>query len=113
MKVVYVAGPFRGKDHFQIHQNICRAEILALEVWRLGVACICPHLNTAHFQDAAPDEIWLRGDLEILKRCDAALMTSDWQKSSGATAEKMFAEANGIPVFYSLDELRAWMWENP
>lgn len=109
MKVVYVAGPFRGPSHWAIAENIRNAERLALEVWRAGAACICPHLNTAHFQDAAPDHVWLDGDLELLARCDAVLMTPDWQRSTGARAEHDFAKDRGIAVLYDVDGLKAFL----
>lgn len=107
--VVYVAGPFRGPDSWAIECNIRRAETLALEVWRLGAAAICPHTNTRFYQGAAPDAVWLDGDLAILAKCDAVLLTPDWQRSSGARAEVDFARARGIPVFETLDELRLWL----
>ena len=109
MKVVYVAGPFRGPSAWAIEQNIRRAEELALEVWRLGAACVCPHTNTRFYQGAAPDEVWLQGDLEILARCDAILMTDDWEKSSGARAEHDFASSRKLIVLYTLDELSAYL----
>lgn len=110
MKVGYVAGPFRGKDHWEIAENIRNAERLALEVWRLGgAAVICPHANTAHYQDAAPDHIWLDGDLEMLARCDFVIMTPDWRRSKGATAEHDFAVERGIPVFFDLPTLEQWL----
>lgn len=109
MRVVYVAGPFRGPNSWEIEQNIRRAETLALEVWRMGAAVLCPHTNTRFFQGAADDAIWLDGDLELLKRCDAILMTPDWQRSSGARAEEEFARVCGVKVFYSLDVLRQWL----
>ena len=109
MKVIYIAGPFRGPNAWEIEQNIRRAETLALEVWKLGAAAICPHANTRFFQNAAPDKVWLDGDLEILKRCDAILMTDDWEKSEGAKAEYTFAKKNGIPVFYSVEFLKIWL----
>ena len=108
MTVVYVAGPFRGPSAWDIEQNIRRAEELALEVWRAGMACLCPHTNTRFFQNAAPDHVWLDGDLELLARCDAVLMTPNWHRSAGASAEREHALSRGIPVFYSLDELVAW-----
>lgn len=108
IKVIYIAGPFRGNSHYEIHQNIFRAEALALEVWRAGHAAICPHLNTAHFHGAADDSVWLEGDLEIMKRCDAVLMTPDWKRSAGATDERAQALAAGMPVFESLAELAAF-----
>lgn len=109
MKVVYVAGPYRAPDNWQIEQNIRRAETLALEVWRLGAACICPHTNTRFYQGAAPDDVWLEGDLEILKRCDAILMTPDWRNSAGARGEHSFAIDHNIRVFYELDALADWL----
>lgn len=109
MRLVYVAGPFRGKSHWEIAENIRNAERLALEVWRAGAAALCPHANTAHYQDAAPDHLWLNGDLEMLARCDAMLMTPDWQRSSGARAEHEFALKNGIQVLYTIDALKVWL----
>jgi len=105
MKVVYVAGPFRGKSSWDMEQNIRRAETLALEVWRAGFACICPHTNTRFYQGAAPDQVWLDGDLEMLRRCDAVLMTPDWGRSTGATAERNLAIDAGIRVCYNLPDL--------
>ena len=106
---MYVAGPFRGPSHWAIAENIRNAERLALEVWRRGAAAICPHANTAHFQDAAPDHVWLDGDLELLKRCDAVLLTPDWERSNGACAEKATAEAARIPVLFSVADLEAFL----
>jgi hypothetical protein len=109
MKVVYVAGPFRGPNSWEIEENIRRAERLALEVWRLGAAALCPHTNTRFFQGAAEDSVWLDGDLELLYRCDAILMTPDWRRSSGATAEHDFAVKHRKVVFYDMDTLKDWL----
>jgi len=109
MKVVYVAGPFRGPDSWAIENNIRRAETLALEVWRSGAAAVCPHTNTRFYQGAAPDKVWLEGDLAILSRCDAILMTPDWERSSGARAERDYAVELGIKVFDNIEGLRAWI----
>jgi hypothetical protein len=108
MKLVYVAGPFRGPNHWAIAQNIRRAEELSLEVWRIGCAAICPHLNTAHYQGVLPDDVWLHGDLEILERCDAMLVVPNWQNSKGTQGEIHHADTLGIPVFYSVGDLIAW-----
>ena len=108
MKVVYIAGPFRGPDAWTIECNIRRAETLALEVWRAGFAVICPHTNTRFFHEAAPDSVWLEGDIEILHRCDAVLVTPDWAMSQGAMAEVAIAQKAEIPVFHSVENLIAW-----
>lgn len=115
--VVYVAGPFRcasqympgQQDCWGIQQNIMTAMAVSLDVWRMGGAALCPHANTAFFQNAAADDVWLDGDLALLAKCDAAIMTPDWQRSSGARAEHAFAIERGIPTFYDTDTLRLWI----
>lgn len=109
MKIVYVAGPFRGKNAWVVENNIRRAEALALEVWKLGAACICPHTNTRFFDGAAPDNVFLDGDLAIVLKCSAVLMTPDWGYSRGATAEHDYAKLWRIPIFYELAELAKWL----
>ena len=109
MKVVYVAGPFRGKSHWDIAENIRTAERLALQVWKSGMVAICPHLNTAHFQDELPDMTWLNGDLELLLRSDAMILTENWKQSAGAEAERNFAFDHKIPVFTSILDLQVWL----
>lgn len=109
MKLVYVAGPFRGPNTWEVEQNIRRAEILALDVWRLGAAALCPHTNTRFFDGAADDLLWLQGDIVMLSRCDAVIMTPDWRRSNGATAEYEYALHHGIPVFETLDALKSWL----
>jgi nucleoside 2-deoxyribosyltransferase len=111
--VVYVAGPFRPTDNpldqWEQTQNIRRAEALGLEVWRAGAAAVVVHLFSQHFSGSLPDEVWLSGDLAILAKCDAVLLTPDWARSSGATAERAFALDRGIPVFEQLSELQDWI----
>ena len=75
----------------------------------MGAAALCPHTNTRFFQNAAPDEVWLDGDLELLARCDAVLMTEDWERSSGARAEHEHATKRQMPVFYTLGAVKAWL----
>lgn len=109
MRLVYVAGPFRGADAWQIAQNVRRAEEMALEVWRMGAACVCPHLNTRNFHGVLPDAVWLEGDIAIMSRCDAVLMTPDWTLSSGACEESLAAQKAGIPIFLSVFRLKEWL----
>lgn len=105
MKLVYVAGPFRAPNAWEIEQNIRRAEAASLAVWRAGHACICPHANTRFFQGAAPDRVWLEGDLEILRRCDAVLVVDGYEHSAGTLAEIEEAKTRGIPVFFAMEAL--------
>src|SRR4051794_37208641 len=102
MKMVFVAGPYRAPDEWEVERNIRRAEALALELWRLGLSVICPYKNTAHFGGAAPDQVWLEGAKEAVRRCDAVVCTPDWERSEGARGEVELANELGMPVFFSV-----------
>jgi nucleoside 2-deoxyribosyltransferase len=107
MKLAYVAGPYRAARERQVVENIRKAEEVALALWKLGFAVICPHKNTALFGGAhgLADDVWLQGDLVMLERCDLIVMTPRWADSSGAIAELQHARAKGIPVFMWLTDL--------
>jgi hypothetical protein len=109
MKVVYVAGPYRAPTEYEVLLNIQRAERLAIKVWLAGAACICPHKNTAFFGGAADDNIWLEGDKEIVRRCDAIVCTEGWRGSRGASGEVALARELGIPVFEAFEGLDQWL----
>lgn len=112
-KVVYIAGPYRGANNYEIHRNVCAAEEHAFAVWKMGAVALCPHLNTANFQFALPDEDFLQGDLELLSRCDAMLATGRWFASKGTVNEINFANSRGIPVFYHVNDLEDWLKVTP
>ncbi|TXH14484.1 MAG: DUF4406 domain-containing protein [Hyphomicrobiaceae bacterium] len=109
MKVIYIAGPFRGPTAWAIEQNVRRAETLALKVWQLGAVALCPHTNTRLFDKEADDIVFLDGTMELLRRCDAVLLTDDWQKSSGARAEVEEARSLKRPVFANIHDLHSWL----
>ncbi len=109
MKLVFVAGRYRAKTEWQVFQNIRKAELLALELWRLGLSVICPHKNTEMFGGAAPDDVWLKGALEMVRRCDAVVCTPDWEESEGARGEVALAKEIGLPIFFSIDEAKEWL----
>jgi len=109
MRVVYVAGPFRGNTTWEIECNVRRAEEYALSIWRLGAVALCPHANTRFFHKSAPDEIWLEGTLELLRRCDAVFVIPNSEKSQGTRCEITEAERLGLPVFGDLGHLGLWI----
>jgi len=104
MKLVYIAGPYRADTPSGIVANIRAAEAVAIKYWQKGYAVICPHKNTALFDGLCPDMTWLKGDLEILKRCDIIVMVKGWSKSSGAREERRFAGNNDIEIVYDNGE---------
>jgi hypothetical protein len=109
MKVVYVAGPFRASTAWGIEQNVRAAEVVALEVWRAGAVALCPHANSRHYHGAAADELFIEGTLELLRRCDAVLLIKGWKESEGSRGEKREADRLGLPVFFDVREVEAWL----
>ena len=111
MPIVYVAGPFSAKTRAGVEENIRRAEALALKVAELGTFPVAPHCNTSHpdFERVQPYDFWICGTLKLLRVSDAIILTDDWERSSGARGERTEAERRGMPVFETIEELKAWV----
>jgi hypothetical protein len=113
MKVIYIAGPYRAKTPWGVEKNIHKAMDLAAQLVErchaLGAYPQVPHANTAHFDGLAPDDYYLEGTLETMRRCDALLMIPGWEASSGARNEVREAKRLGLPIFYSIEELESWL----
>jgi hypothetical protein len=104
--LIYIAGPYRAKYGRSVAENIAAAKTVAIECWQHGHYAVTPHLNTAHFEDVAPeipDEVWLAGTMAMQARCDAILMLDTWQSSEGAIAEHDYAQQVGQPIYYYPD----------
>ncbi|HDY89352.1 MAG TPA: DUF4406 domain-containing protein [bacterium] len=101
MKVVYISGPYRNKTIDGIYENIQRARVVAKKYWATcNYAVICPHLNTAMMDGIVPEQIWLKGDIEILKRCDIIVMMKGWETSAGACDEHAHANNRNLEIIY-------------
>lgn len=98
MKVIYIAGRYRGPTAWAIEQNIRAAEEVAARVWAMGMVALCPHANSRHMDGLATDEFFLAGTLELMRRCDAVLLVPNWRDSAGARAEVAEADRLGIEV---------------
>jgi len=101
--VAYIAGPYRSTSAWGVAQNVRAAEAVAWQVWREGIAVLCPHANTAHFDGSLPDETFLAGTMTLLERCDMVVVCEGWEHSTGTRAEIEAAGRLGIPVFYAED----------
>ena len=110
MKLLYIAGPYRAKTSAEVVGNINFAWLVALEVVRTcpDVFPVVPHLNTQHMDGAAPDQYFLDGTMELLKRCDAILAIGDYRKSAGTLAELEYAAKKGMPMFQSVTGVKWW-----
>ncbi len=104
--IIYVAHPYRADTRSGVTRNISAARGHAIQVWRLGGVALSPCNNSAHMEDAViPDEVLLSGDLQLLAKCDAILMTGFWECSKGCLAERGRASDLGIPVLYTMAHL--------
>lgn len=99
--IVYISGKYSGNTK----ENIQAARKVAIELWSKGFTALCPHLNTAEFEDecTATYEDYINGDIELLSVCGAVLMLPDWRGSEGAGKEYDYAMKNGIPIYFYPD----------
>ena len=109
MKVVYVAGPFRGPTQWDIAENIRAAERMGLVVAQCGAMPLIPHANTAHFHGQMDERFWVAGTLSLLVRCDAALFLPSWRASAGSRGEWECCDETGIPRL-DLSQYQPWQY---
>ena len=104
---VYLSGPMTAKNGVLMEENVAAGLRVHLDLLKRGIPNFCPQLSGA-FPSAwvdVPWEIWLRFDIEVINRCTHVLMLPRWETSAGALREKAHAEAVGVPVLFSVDEL--------
>lgn len=109
MKIIYVAGPYRGNTPWEISRNIERAREASAHLWSAGFAVFCPHANSMFLDGVVDDKKFLEGGLEILKLCDALFVQGEYSMSEGTQIEIKLAKELNIPVFFSYEHARAWL----
>jgi len=95
----YVAGAYSGRTREETEANIQRAAEVAKVLWSWGFAVFCPHKNSAHFDDVAAYDVFIRGDLAWLQHADILVLTPGYENSGGTKQEIEFCIDNGIPVY--------------
>lgn len=114
IKVVFISGPFRGDNGWEVEKNIRKAEELSFEVWKLAergakVAVICSHTNTRYFDGTMDDQVWIDGTQALLLKSDAMLLVPGYENSEGTLGEIEFCKERGIPYFKTVAELENWL----
>jgi hypothetical protein len=109
---VYIAGPYSADNTIGTLKNIGKGERLAGKVLRAGFAPHCPWHDKDHIIQT-PDydySVLMLQEVSLawLLVSDCVLLLPGWEKSRGTLREIEIAEAKGIPVYYSLEELIAW-----
>lgn len=104
-RLIYIAGPYRAKTDYEKAENIWHAIKASIRLWQLGWFCFCPHANTAHFDvySSLPPEVYLKGGLAFLEKCDAIFMLKGWEGSIGAKLELELAVELNKEVYYEKD----------
>jgi hypothetical protein len=101
IKYVYISGPYSKGN---VNDNVRNAIFAAEDLIDCGYIPFVQHLS--HFWDflsCHPYPYWMEMDLEWVTRCDAVLRLPG--ESVGADKEVACADANNIPVFYSMQSL--------
>jgi hypothetical protein len=113
--MILIAGPYRGgtaDDPVLMARNLERLESVALPLFRAGHIPVIgewlalPLLRHAGSQapgDAAYQEISYPIAHRLLERCDAVLRMPG--ESKGADQDVRRAQARGLPVYTSVDEV--------
>jgi len=101
-QLIYIASPYTIGDQAD---NVRRQLLVADELLEMGYIPFPPCLSHFwHFVSPKSWHTWLDIDKEILKRCDAVLRLEG--ESVGADMEVELADELGIPVYYSIEEMR-------
>lgn len=100
LPLIYIAGKFRGPTPLDVRRNVEAARDLGFRVAQAGGYPVIPHTMTVDFDKQLTDEFWLQGTMELLKRCDAIVLTANWMQSSGARAELVMAESLNMPSWF-------------
>jgi hypothetical protein len=101
MITAYVGGAYRSKYGLPgIIINILKARKLAKWLWSQGYAVICPHMNSALMGGKIPEELFMQGYLEILKKVDLMVVQGKYWESMGTMEEIDQALKAKIPVYF-------------
>lgn len=105
MKLIYIAGPYRGNTDDDVYENIQRARRYAKKYWRLGYAVFCPHLNTSFFSGVVDEHQFMSAGLKFLAVCEVLMLPPNWRGSNGCIKERKLAEAINIEIIYDKEQL--------
>ena len=106
MKLIYVAGLYRGFTKERIDLNIQAAMHAGVLLAERGYMPVIPHKNTEKMElltAKCDDRFWIDGTMELMSRCDGVLMVQGWKDSMGAVGENHKAQELGIPVFLHVE----------
>jgi len=103
--LIYVSAPYSKGD---VTENVRRACMVGNLILAKGHIPFVPHLSHLwHIISPKTYQEWLDMDFAYIYRMDALIRVPG--DSSGADREVALAEKLGIPVYYSLSEIREFV----
>lgn len=112
---VYVAGAYSDSDVIRVLKNIGRGEEVASQVFKLGFAPFCPWHDKSYVIGSWREDLqvskFYEYSLAWLEVSDCVLIVPNtpglrnFEDSPGTLKEIEEANALGIPVFYSVEEM--------
>jgi hypothetical protein len=99
LPLAFISGPFSAPTEWERRNNTWKAQLVGLQVAKLGAWPHVPHANSGPFYGEVSEAQALAGCLELLRRSDALVLVEGWERSAGAKAEAEEAARRMIPVF--------------
>lgn len=106
--LIYVAGPYTGKDRQEIESNVNYAIDIGIDIFNKGHFPYIPHLTDLvdkRAKEMGKEMFWedfISWDVPWLKVCDALYFIKE---SKGANIELEEAKKLGKIIFYNNDEV--------
>lgn len=120
MKLVFVAGPYRGEGKLgEIERNIAQSARFQSALAHAGIVAYSPNIHDAHWEtlnggnERAARTLKVFTEWVLAERADALAVMPGWETSAGTKVEIATSTERGIPIFYLKDEadlaeLLAW-----
>ncbi len=101
-QIIYISAPYSKGD---VARNVNKVIHIANQLLDMGYIPFVPHLTHFwHIITPRPYDDWMQIDLAYLGRCDALLRLDG--ESNGADLEVEVAKRCGMPIYYSLEEVK-------
>ena len=107
MKKIYVAGKYSADNVIDVLHNIREGIKISAKLIKMGYSPFCPWLDHqfSFYEDISVEEYY-KYSIDFLKVCDAMLVLPHSENSKGTQKEIIIAENMGMPIYYSLEEIK-------
>ncbi len=110
MRLLYIAGPWRGETHREVELNINTAHTVGKVAAKRGWFPVMSHIEAANLGHISPDSLgddnfYLQGAIELMLRCDAVLLCPGWEDTNEIPSLVDIAERASLPVYHSTCDL--------